>query len=523
MRSGVGRIRHLSVKILWLQQQVEKKMVSVAAVTTGANIADLGTKRLPCHTMRKLMYMVGVYNGSEKVGAQEIEEGQQKKLIKGVKRMTAAGARASTLQLALLSAMIPSALSIRVAMDGASIFWRSSVEIPIWFVMLICITLTAIGIYVVKEIKGLGAALYSWRDLCEDMDSDDREVRRAAMRRYQRSRMLLKPSTYDDTAEVAEVTEPFQDLTEAGGVWTDQGPQREPEVKMRTDVLQGIAEHMKLPLRGNTIFHVAFDQMDSEDKKKMNEVLVNMLHYMNSGIDQDVRHSFLVMGIILKKIGARGSPFGSPQSHGEDEEEEEEGASEESEESKKHCYLQSGMDECSDPGRWMELHHFDSGPMEIEESEDAGPDPINWATANANQRREYENAVMEYRKRVERRLNERVDRAEIHNDFKEAEALRTHTDDVEWVISRSVVCNHCMRQDVSLRLMSHGFHCWKFGCSLVRTGEMSGWFSVSRIQEKGMDVSDELCGFVSAVSKFLFCEWPKAIGFKRISRRGAKM
>ena len=83
-------------------------------------------------------------------------------------------------------------------------------------------------------------------------------------------------------------------------MWTDQGPQRGREVKMRTDVLHDIAEHMKLTLRENTIFHVAFDQMDSEDKQKMNECLVKVLHYMNSGIDQDVRHSFLVMGIILK-------------------------------------------------------------------------------------------------------------------------------------------------------------------------------------------------------------------------------
>ena len=78
--------------------------------------------------------------------------------------------------------------------------------------------------------------------------------------------MLLRPATYDETAEAPEVAEPFQDLTEAGGVWTDEGPQREP---MRTDVLHGIAERMKLTLRENTIFHIAVDQMDSEDKKKM--------------------------------------------------------------------------------------------------------------------------------------------------------------------------------------------------------------------------------------------------------------
>ena len=91
-------------------------MIFVAAVATVANVADLGTKRLPCHTMRKLMYMVGVYNGSEKVGIQEFEEDQQKKLVKGVMQMTAAGGRGHVLQMALFSSMIPNALGSRVAM-----------------------------------------------------------------------------------------------------------------------------------------------------------------------------------------------------------------------------------------------------------------------------------------------------------------------------------------------------------------------------------------------------------------------
>ena len=88
VRAGVGRVRHLSVKILWLQQQVERKMVSVAAVASSATVADLGTKRLPCHTMRRLMYEVGVYDGSCRVGVEEFEEHQQKALIKKVMSMT---------------------------------------------------------------------------------------------------------------------------------------------------------------------------------------------------------------------------------------------------------------------------------------------------------------------------------------------------------------------------------------------------------------------------------------------------
>ena len=56
---------------------------------------------------------------------------------------------------------------------------------------------------------------------------------------------------------------------------------------------------------------------------------------------------------------------------------------------------------------------------------------VDWEASNVNQRREYENEVMEYRRRVVRRLSQRADRAEIHNDHEEAEALRKRADDLE--------------------------------------------------------------------------------------------
>ena len=37
------------------------------------------------------------------------------------------------------------------------------------------------------------------------------------------------------------------------------------------------------------------------------------------------------------------------------------------------------------------------------------------------------------RRRVERRLNDRADQAEIHNQFEEAEALRRHADELEFL------------------------------------------------------------------------------------------
>ena len=314
MRAGVGRVRHLSVKILWLQQQVERKMVSVAAVASSANVADLGTKRLACHTMRRLMYEVGVYDGSGRVGVEELEEHQQKALIKRIMSMTSTTPSLSTrssgnLQLALLTAMLPNALGSRVAMGGQSIFLMTSITIPLWFVVVIVLVALAVAWYLINEIRGLRKSLYSWRDLCNEMDSDDREVRRRAMRRYQKTRRMMTPSTYN-TTEV-ERDGLLQDFAE-----TATGGQRiqENEIPLRVEVLRNIGQHMQLNARENSIFMRAFSELNSRDRETMNECLVNMLYFMNSGDENQVRQSFMAMGIILQKIGARTMPLGSPES-----------------------------------------------------------------------------------------------------------------------------------------------------------------------------------------------------------------
>ncbi|CAE8639057.1 unnamed protein product, partial [Polarella glacialis] len=46
MRRGLGRLRHLAVKDLWLQEEVRSKRLKVMRVTTAENVADLLTKAL---------------------------------------------------------------------------------------------------------------------------------------------------------------------------------------------------------------------------------------------------------------------------------------------------------------------------------------------------------------------------------------------------------------------------------------------------------------------------------------------
>lgn len=65
-RSRVGRVRHLSCRLLWIQQHVKEKRLETSSVPTKQNTADLATKKLSKDRMEYLMHLVGVYNESTK-------------------------------------------------------------------------------------------------------------------------------------------------------------------------------------------------------------------------------------------------------------------------------------------------------------------------------------------------------------------------------------------------------------------------------------------------------------------------
>lgn len=79
--SGVGKIRHLSLKVLRLQSHVASKMITISPVASAENLADIGTKRLPVHTMKFLMHGIGI-DGNERVGESEHKNYAQKKALK---------------------------------------------------------------------------------------------------------------------------------------------------------------------------------------------------------------------------------------------------------------------------------------------------------------------------------------------------------------------------------------------------------------------------------------------------------
>ena len=68
-RQGVGRFRHLSCRVLWLQALIANGAIRLCSVSGHVNPADIGTKRLSAAPLRSLMAILGLY--SKDVGALE--------------------------------------------------------------------------------------------------------------------------------------------------------------------------------------------------------------------------------------------------------------------------------------------------------------------------------------------------------------------------------------------------------------------------------------------------------------------
>ena len=59
-RRGLGRLRHLNVKQMWLQQEVREKRLTVSRVASAQNVSDLFAKALLGPRFRVLLDMIGL-------------------------------------------------------------------------------------------------------------------------------------------------------------------------------------------------------------------------------------------------------------------------------------------------------------------------------------------------------------------------------------------------------------------------------------------------------------------------------
>ena len=83
-RSGVGKVRHLSCRILWCQQLIKSGEVALLKISTTFNPSDLGTKGLSRARTLMLMCILRVWDEMHEcfVGAQELKEEKEKQSFK---------------------------------------------------------------------------------------------------------------------------------------------------------------------------------------------------------------------------------------------------------------------------------------------------------------------------------------------------------------------------------------------------------------------------------------------------------
>ena len=86
-RSGIGRLKHLAARSLWLQNAVKEKELFLKAIPTQFNLSDLNTKRLTQHRREMLMHYLPMVDSSsvplEKIGQEEIYKAAVRKVCQG--------------------------------------------------------------------------------------------------------------------------------------------------------------------------------------------------------------------------------------------------------------------------------------------------------------------------------------------------------------------------------------------------------------------------------------------------------
>ena len=64
-RQGLGRMRHVEVKELWMQEAITRKRLTLSKVPGKENTSDIGTKPLNEEDLVKIVWAVGGYFAEE--------------------------------------------------------------------------------------------------------------------------------------------------------------------------------------------------------------------------------------------------------------------------------------------------------------------------------------------------------------------------------------------------------------------------------------------------------------------------
>jgi len=116
-RQGTGKVRHLEVKSLWVQQLVKSKFLRVLPVAGEFNEADIGTKCLPAHRLEFLRQLCNLKDSTWHNTADK-GEGYRRSLCCAIKQETIAQQKAQAMMAKVIAESFP------LVSAGASSIYR---------------------------------------------------------------------------------------------------------------------------------------------------------------------------------------------------------------------------------------------------------------------------------------------------------------------------------------------------------------------------------------------------------------
>ena len=171
-RQGVGKVRHMSGKLLWCQDLHKSKWMEVHAVDTSLNVADMGTKGLQAERIRGLLAMLNVRdlkNGLSLYGEADLQEIHDRialrKQVRVLQRQTQVQSRPGILATALKIAVVLSEFDGAVSASVNALDQCVSLSVPtesMFGPFAICVLHTAIlfiVVFVASTLQGCDSQL----------------------------------------------------------------------------------------------------------------------------------------------------------------------------------------------------------------------------------------------------------------------------------------------------------------------------------------------------------------------------
>ena len=433
-RAGLGRLKHIDVRLCWLQQAVHDKILQVLPVSTQVNIADLNTKKLTASRRQFLLSFMGAVRLNdeneviEEIGEREqmnyFSEQQWKNQVRQVSRWMKNKAVRQMVQCSLFV----QAMSMKgCAEDGASVNVEQDSQQQLYLTLLV-LMLVALCNWVYNHWNEL-AARFGPRGRKRRMSERDEEEPDPEGRREVISNDNIEPGTSSSAAPATATTNSVEprppqippmpaDPPARWEVWSPEwftywmlgrvqrrlerraGRMTELERKKyekRREILRSTLAILEqnpgeVARRRAHYFCQSMTDLSVDDESPRAPEVPELpepgaepeagLERLNERMDEydGYFRSSRVPGRSIESLVDDPQAINRPD---RDEEGEDEGGGTtdaESEDTRVARYLNSTLDEVSDPEMWMGIHHYSSDSSDVEMEE--GPEQPSGSTGH---------------------------------------------------------------------------------------------------------------------------------------------